>query len=1071
MRTRVVGIAGAVVVIGVLAVLLSSREGIQPGPSDAEQHPARVTQGGQQRAHSAPTPPPSGDLHIRGIVGDEQGPAAGVRVAATRPMPGETLSELPCPEDAGQGKVLSRRNKRLPDCMEQADALILENVGARFGEAPVYAETVTAADGSFVLQGLPEGEFALWALSDQGAVLQPGVAAGTEGVELVLGEGLVVEGFVTDPGDHPLPGVRVTLLHAEHTRFFDTRTGGDGRFRVGPLPKGDYGLVAEKEEWLPEYLEPLFVRRETRKVVLVRPGRIVGRVLSDEAPAPGAEVRAKGADGTEQMTESDAVGRFAFEKVKPIIYVLTATREGRHAVVETAIKMPGISSEEVVLRLGGARQVEGTVRDDAGNPVAGARITLTGIEGYQRAFTDAQGHYRMELVEMGTYYFNVVAPRCRDLREEKRELTQSSGPIDFTLARAISISGTLVDEQGSPVEGARFSLKQGEEDSASDAEDGIRTDEDGQFVLDVARAGTWKVSLRHEQFLPQELSVQAPAENVRWVLHAGTVVEGSVTDEKGVPLKGARVSLWRSTLWKSGESWHMQQTVQTDGRGRFFLGGLRAGSYAVEASLTAEGMDRVASRTIELRDSEHVELSLRFEPGWSLSGLVMDEAGQPLPDVAVGMDALTENPPPWWRGKGQRSGPGPQLRSGGDGRFAFRQLSAGTYTLWASKRGYTLEPSKAVGVEQVAEKLRVRSGTGEVRLVLRAQARITGRVIGPEGEPIQRFEVESQFVDNASGAFAYPFAKSGSKRLRFNAPGMVEVKRTVKVQAGVDLDIGEVRMERGRLVTGRVVDAETGDPVAQATVELEDLPEDARDTGSRSRACALTRENGFFELERVESRPLALKVTRSGYLTQSRVLGSGDESVTVRLDAGATVEISVLDLEGRPLDAQVGLLREGASRLERLLVHGGSLLHRGLEPGNYLAQVSRAKGSKRIFLPQRVSIPASGRVVLAFAEQREGATLTVQLEGGEEVLGAALVPGVTLPGTFSWEMLASWEKFALLPEEEKGVRTFRSLPAGRAVLLLRKAPPPQIHAEELEIPEGGHVERMVHPQWQPLQLK
>lgn len=149
----------------------------------------------------------------------------------------------------------------------------------------------------------------------------------------------------------------------------------------------------------------------------------------------------------------------------------------------------------------------------------------------------------------------------------------------------------------------------------------------------------------------------------------------------------------------------------------------------------------------------------------------------------------------------------------------------------------------------------------------------------------------------------------------------------------------------------------------------------------------------------------------------------------------------------------------------------GTLLRRGLEPGNYLAQVSRAKGSKRVFLPQRVSIPASGRVVLAFAEQREGATLTVQLEGGEEVLGAALVPGVTLPGNFSPEMIEAWDNFVLLSEEEKGVRTFRHLPPGRAVLLLLKTPPPQIHAEELEIPEGGYLERKVHPRWQPFRMK
>jgi uncharacterized GH25 family protein len=950
--------------------------------------------------------------------------------------------------------------------MWYADAQVLENVVLRFGEAPVYAETVTAADGSFVLQGLPKGEFALWALSDQGAELRPGVAAGAEGVELVLGKGLVLEALVTDPSDRPLPDVRVTLVHAGHTRFFDARTDGDGRFRVGPLPKGEYGLVAEKEGWLPEYQPPLFFHRGRRKVVLVRPGRIVGRVLSNQEPAPGTEVRAKGEDGTEQVTEADAEGRFAFERMKPIGYVLTATREGRHAVVETGFDMPGTSSEEVVLRLGDARHVEGTVRDDTGSPVVGAHVTLKGVGSYQRALTDAQGHYRLGLVEVGAYSFEVVAPRYRDLREELRELERSSEPVDFTLTRAISISGRIVDEQGRPIEGALFLLTQSEEGSGRDTEDDIRTGEDGQFVLDVPRAGTWKVSIRHKRFLPLELSVQAPAEDVRWVLQDGAVVEGSVTDENGVPLEGVRV-----VLGKSGDPWRLLQVDETDSQGRFSLGGLRAGSYVVEASLSDEGMDRQASRPLELRDSERVEASLRFEPGWSLSGLVVDEAGQPLSDVSVNLEARTENPPPRSHAKGRRHIPRAQVRTGGDGRFAFRHLSAGMYTVKASKRGYTFEPSKSVGGERVEENLRVRSGMGEVRLVLGAQARITGRVIGPDGAPIQRFEVEDLFVDDESGAFAYPFAKSESTTLLFKAPGMVQVERTVEVQAGVDVDLGEVRMERGRHVEGRVVDAETGAPIASARVELEDLPQDTQEAGPRSHARERTRDNGFFEFDHIESRPLALTVTRSGYLTRTMTLGSGEESVTVRLDAGATVEISIRDLEGRPLDAEVVLLREGASRSERLPVRGGSTVQRGLEPGTYLAQVLRTQGLKRAFAPQRVNIPASGRVTLAFVEQGEGATLALQFEEGEEVLAGALIPGVTLPENFTLETIEAWDKFALSPEEEQGARTFRHVPAGRAVLLLIKAPPPQLHVEELDIPEAGILERVVRPRWQPLQKK
>jgi hypothetical protein len=360
---------------------------------------------------------------------------------------------------------------------------------------------------------------------------------------------------------------------------------------------------------------------------------------------------------------------------------------------------------------------------------------------------------------------------------------------------------------------------------------------------------------------------------------------------------------------------------------------------------------------------------------------------------------------------------------------------------------------------------------GEVRLVLEAQARITGRVVGPDGAPIQRFEVEGQFVDDPGGAFAHPFSKPGSRTLSFKAPGMVQLECAVELQEGVNLELGEVRMERGRRVTGRVVDAETGAPVAQARIELEDLPEDVGESGPGTHARERTGENGLFEMDHVGSRPLMLKVSHPEYRTQSMALGSGAESVTVRLDAGATLELSVRDVEGRPLDEMVGLLREGASRSEELPVRKGTYLHRGLEPGTYLAQVRRIHGSKRVFLPQRVSVPDKGRVALVFAEQRAGATLTLRLEGGEELLGGAVVPDVTPPENVSLKALEAWDKFALVPEEEKGVRTFRNLPPGRAVLVLFKNPPPQIHMEALNIPEGGTLEHEVRPRWQPLEMK
>ncbi|MFP2907757.1 hypothetical protein ACLESD_22455 [Pyxidicoccus sp. 3LFB2] len=230
---------------------------------------------------------PGAGLRIRGTVVDKQGaPVAGVRVSASGLESGRTLSELPCPVDplAPPGP----RSRKLPECMTVARELVIELVGAREGDAPVYAETTTGADGAFVLDGLSEGTLAVWAVGERGAGMRDGVPAGTEGVEVVLEEGLTVRGTVSG-GQQPLAGARVTVFDMEHPRFFDATTGPDGRFDLGHLPRGDlsYALVT-KEGWFPQLTRLVMANQP---VTLRRASRLSVRVLSHGAPVPGATVR------------------------------------------------------------------------------------------------------------------------------------------------------------------------------------------------------------------------------------------------------------------------------------------------------------------------------------------------------------------------------------------------------------------------------------------------------------------------------------------------------------------------------------------------------------------------------------------------------------------------------------------------------------------------------------------------------------------------------------------------------------------------------------------------------------
>jgi protocatechuate 3,4-dioxygenase beta subunit len=894
------------------------------------------------------------------------------------------------------------------------------------------------------------------------------VAAGAEGVELVLQEGVVLEGTVTDPAENPLHEVRVTLLHARYSRFFDTQSGADGHFRVGPLPKGDYALVAEKEDWLPTFLPPDWMKQRER-VILYQPGRLVGRVLSNGAPAPGTEVRLnKRRQEGEQVTVTDSEGRFAFEGLRPLSYELEAQREGQYAFVRATLRLLELSSGEVVMHLREGRQGEGTVRDDTGRPIEGARLSVWREGEYGQnweAVTDANGHYQLGLLALGTYAMDVSAPRYHNLQNEMHLLTRDSGPMDLTLTRAVSVSGTVVDEEGQPVPGASLQLvtsSEGEAVMGTDSQ--ASSDEAGHFVVDAPTAGTWSLSSEDERFLPSKMSVQAPAEDVRWVLRRGGRVEGSVTDAQGAPLE----RIW-VILWKSGEGWSAERSGATDERGRFSLEGLGAGSYVLEASLTQESVERRASRPLELRDSERAEVSLRLETGWSFSGLAVDEAGRPLSEVIVSASLPSKATPPWRRRRRSCGNEIPQLQAGRDGRFTLRHLSGDAYELWAYKEGYTFAPAMSAGAELLGEHhLLVRAGAKEVRLVFKSQAQVRGRLVGPEGSPIERFEVNNRLVSDKRGAFSSPIQETGTQEFFFDAPDMARTTRTVKVQAGVDVDLGEVRMDPGRRVEGRVLDAETGAPVAGARLLLSGVPQEGLERSPRVSIDTETQEDGSFELPHLEARPFELEVTRSGYRPARAALGSSNASVTVRLDPGASVEVSVRDSQGRPLTARVRFAREEDDSGESLHVIKGSGVQRGLELGAYWVQVHDAGESQGVFLPQRVNIPEHGHVTLAFVERREGATLALRVEGEEEPFLATLFPG-TLSFPVTMEKVSQWGDTGLAPKEDKGVTTFSHLPEGRArLLLVTGGEQVRFHLEELDVPAEGVLERVVRPRWQPL---
>ncbi|WP_163993694.1 carboxypeptidase regulatory-like domain-containing protein [Pyxidicoccus caerfyrddinensis] len=1090
--------SAGVIALGVLALVAAVALLQFRGGSATEAPPAPTTASPQPRTRSGPgvpTPPPRGALSVRGRVVDMEGqPVAGVQVSATQALPGESLSQLPCGEES---PVLSLTS---PDCIGEASLRVLDLISEERGGAPVLAQGTTAADGTFQLDALPEGTVALWAFSARGSAMEPEVATGREDVELALDEGLSLAGRVVAESGAPLPGAKVTLFHQTHSRYFTTSTGADGRFSFGPLPDGDYGLVASSPGLMPA-LVPDAAYEELDGIVLHPPRQLTGRVLlADGTPAPGAEVHVS---PVSLAGVADAEGRFALGPLPPGDYDVLAERDGLHGFAHLSLSEERPDAEATVY-LGTIVHLEGVVLDEAGQPIADAIVTASSeVEGppFDDATTGPDGRFRLGPMAPGLYTFDVDAEGYRGLATPGVQVSASPSPLSFTLQRAHVLAGTVTDMEGRPladieVEATRpvraprgmlvrepplpeeeADTEPGDFEERSGESSSVFTDEEGRFFIELDEPGRYTLTASGDSFLPARLEVDAPASGLRFQLRGGGTLEGSVVDARGEPLEQVQLTV---QLGPDARGRVLETTSEE--QGRFTLGGLPPGTYVLQASLDLGAFVHKASRTVTIRGTETMDASLRMDTGKSVSGLVVDEQGRPLPDAEVAAYTLREQPD-------DDEGMLPSTaKTGPDGRFTVHHLLEGACALRASKPGYTFEEPEPVE-SQRRPGVVSRAGATDARLVLRYQGYVLGRVVHRDGTPVTRFSINQESFRSPDGAFRIAMERSGGLRLRFDAPGLTLAVREVEVPPGRDLDLGDVVLEPGRQVRGRVVDAETSQPVAGVLVRV-NLPDADAWTSERAPLdLETTAADGSFTLRQLEARPLELALVREGYPPQLQRVGADDEEVELRIFPGAKVDGTVTDHEGRPVDTTVfltpmrtpgdGFVPLGQDDSARSAeVTQGHFHVEGVAGGDYAVsarEVPGPEGRPVEFLTQRVRLPPMGRVTLALTVRKGSASLRLRVPPEElRRRHGALIPG-SVSSTATWGELRFLMYRHALPltagSPDDGTHVYEHIPAGHYTFLLDRELEPgrrEVSSEEVDVSEGESVVREVAPVWRPV---
>jgi hypothetical protein len=476
---------------------------------------------------------------------------------------------------------------------------------------------------------------------------------------------------------------------------------------------------------------------------------------------------------------------------------------------------------------------------------------------------------------------------------EVRLSEREPADVRILLDRGITITGRVIDENGSPIseaeifamneEGAgnRMSKRGAPRMAAGSA----RSADDGSYTLSGIDAGTITLVVRKQGFVPFRKAFEASTHtNLDIPMTRGMRLEGIVT-RGGKPVAEAQIGA--STAALGGD----HQSAVTDRDGRFVLEGLIAARYTVSA-YTNEMHTEVPN--VDPAAQRQLAISLDPKPQGVIFGTVTG-----LPETNLGKVVR---------------------------RVVFAQTNdrgveaiideAGNYRIENAPTGsvFVTAQWEAVGGGRTSPRKQVNVAPGqEVRLDLDlgTSTTVSGRVTH-EGKPVTGARVA--FTNDSSVGGNSATRADGSYEIALPAPGTYQIfahaeslgaqpyQAVRAIRGGETIDI-ELREQ---LIEGTVIDAETRQPVAGAMMTL---APDLRLIESLSGE-TITDANGRFRILTAASGAHRIIAWANGYAhtAQSVTLGSGSRQFAFELRRTGELRVRVSDARtNTPLEAHLVL--------------------------------------------------------------------------------------------------------------------------------------------------------------------
>lgn len=534
--------------------------------------------------------------------------------------------------------------------------------------------------------------------------------------------------------------------------------------------------------------------------------------------------------------------------------------------------------------------------------------------------------------------------------------TPSSGTTTAAARKAsatpsASLRGSVIAADGTPIRGATVALvATGTEQPPLDAHDAVLlSDATGAFAYSALPAGEYSISANAPGYLPRQdsLSLAAGQDRREVTLQlspGGFLLSGTVHDATGGAVSSAVVQAM--PLRASGTS----PSGALSGEDGTYQLGLANGQYMVWAFHADYVPD---SKLVEVSGGP-LTIDFRLAPGAVVEGQVKHlGSNEPLAGATVSYATERSSAFGLWAGA---SGAG-TATADDKGRFRISGLGSGSLRLTAHG-----DNARTTGPTHIP--LGIAEQRSDIELFVDSAYRVHGRVVdASSGEGLGEMQVTLATPDgpdgsgdartNADGTFEIASVASGDYRLRVQGKNYLTEMFGKAISVEGNTDAGTIMVSQGDMIRGRV------EPAAEADISLDlralqELPMEAFTT-ARSAA------DGVFEIGPFRPGSFRLQAsTDDGRIgsADAQAPATGSNEIIIHLEAGASLEGTVVDAKGAPVaDARVSLRQDSEGRSIRVVVNGldrmaqsgrtspdGTFLIQGLSGGDYQLQVLDQEG-------------------------------------------------------------------------------------------------------------------------------